>query len=472
MKAENRGVNSDPHDLSKERLVDQPDHSTPSTSEYPSANDSATLVRSGLQTFAIKIASVGLSFLAHLLIARLLGKVGYGEYAFALTTLNFLIIVAVAGSDTAATRFIADYHSDSKMLGRHRAWLNQRTLRISIGIALGTIVFLQLIRWLNPRAIWLAAQWMAIAIPLQAFSVVRQGILRGLRRPILSLIPEGIFRPLFTLKFMIVAYLLAGVYEQTFTPVLAVSVYIFVSVFVFLAGQIYLRGALPESRQDDVSSNLDAEAKDESSLWYSMAFASMFSAAAMTIHSQSDVWMLGALTDAQMVGPYSSATKYATFVVFGINAINTSMAPMIAQAKNDRQSLQQLATKAARVSFAIGVPISIVLLLFPAWFLSFFGEGFSDAAFCLRVLAAANLFNVGCGSVGILLSMTGNHSTFMKLLVSSVVLNVILNGTLIPFWGSNGAAFATASSVIYWNVAALVIVRKKLKIRPAIFGIA
>lgn len=472
MKADNRGVDSDPHDLSKEEVVDRPDQLISSTSKHRLANDSANLARSGIQTFALKVAAVGLAFLAHLLIARLLGKVGYGEYAFALTTLNFLIIVAVAGSDTAATRFIADYHSNSRLLGLHRVWLNQRTLRISIGIALGTIVFLQLIRWLNPRAIWFAAQLMAIAIPLQAFSVVRQGILRGLRRPILSLIPEGIFRPLFTLKFMIVAYLLAGVFEQDFTPVHAVGVYIFVSIFVFLAGQIYLRGALPNSNQVTISSNLDAKAKEETSLWHSMAFASMFSAAAMTIHSQSDVWMLGVLTDATMVGPYSSAAKYATFVIFGINAVNTSLAPMIAQAKSDPDSLQQLATKGAKMSFAIGLPISIVLLLAPQSVLSFFGEGFSDAAFCLQVLAAANLFNVACGSVGVLLSMTGNHSTFMKLLISSVVLNVILNGTLIPIWGSTGAAFATATSVIYWNVAALIIVRKKLKIRPAIFGIA
>ena len=173
--------------------------------------DSAKLTQSGLQTFALKVSAVGLAFLAHLLIANLLGKVGYGEYAFALTTLNFLIIAAVAGSDTAATRFIADYHSDSKLLDQHRQWLNHRTLRISVCTAIAALILLQLVRWLNPREIWLITQLIAIAIPLQAFSIVRQGILRGLRRPVLSLIPEGIFRPLFTIKFMIVAYHLVGV---------------------------------------------------------------------------------------------------------------------------------------------------------------------------------------------------------------------------------------------------------------------
>lgn len=434
--------------------------------------DSAKLTQSGLQTFALKVSAVSLAFLAHLLIANLLGKVGYGEYAFALTTLNFLIIAAVAGSDTAATRFIADYHSDSKLLDQHRQWLNRRTLRISVCTAIAALILLQLVRWLNPREIWLTTQLIAIAIPLQAFSIVRQGILRGLRRPVLSLIPEGIFRPLFTIKFMIVAYLLVGVYEQDFSPVHAVGVYIFVSIFVFLAGQIFLRGALPNKNTAAKPSLAEASANDASSLWHSMAFASLFSAAAMTVHAQSDVWMLGVLTDADMVGPYSSAAKYAAFVVFGINAINTSLAPMISQAKGDKLALQQLASKGAKISFWIGLPISTVFFFAPTFVLSFFGEGFSDAAFCLQVLAAANLFNVCCGSVGILLSMTGNHSTFMKLLITSVILNVLLNGTFIPIWGSTGAAFATATSIIYWNVAALVVVRKKLGIRPAIFGIA
>ena len=440
--------------------------------------DSAKLTQSGLQTFALKVSAVGLAFLAHLLIANLLGKVGYGEYAFALTTLNFLIIAAVAGSDTAATRFIADYHSDSKLLDQHRQWLNHRTLRISVCTAIAALILLQLVRWLNPREIWLITQLIAIAIPLQAFSIVRQGILRGLRRPVLSLIPEGIFRPLFTIKFMIVAYLLVGVYELDFSPVHAVGVYIFVSIFVFLAGQIFLRGALPSKNTAANPLHAEASVNDASSSWHSisswhsMAFASMFSAAAMTVHAQSDVWMLGVLTDADMVGPYSSAAKYAAFVVFGINAINTSLAPMISQAKGDKQALQHLASKGAKISFWIGLPISAVFFFAPTFVLSFFGEGFSEAAFCLQVLAAANLFNVCCGSVGILLSMTGNHSTFMKLVITSVILNVLLNGTFIPIWGSTGAAFATATSIIYWNVAALIVVRKKLGIRPAIFGIA
>ncbi|MDJ0571261.1 MAG: polysaccharide biosynthesis C-terminal domain-containing protein, partial [Pleurocapsa sp. MO_192.B19] len=54
------------------------------------------------------------------------------------------------------------------------------------------------------------------------------------------------------------------------------------------------------------------------------------------------------------------------------------------------------------------------------------------------------MVNVSTGSVGLLLNMTGNESYTLISRVSSTVLNVVLNALLIPRWGLEGAAIATA----------------------------
>ena len=80
---------------------------TPDIDSNPSPE--SQLTRSGLMTFVVKVSAVVLGFAVQLLIARYLGKAGYGDYAFAVATLNFLVIAALAGGDSVATRFVSLY---------------------------------------------------------------------------------------------------------------------------------------------------------------------------------------------------------------------------------------------------------------------------------------------------------------------------------------------------------------------------
>lgn len=429
------------------------------------------LTQGGLQTFAVKVMAVGLGFASQMLLSRLLGKADYGEFAFAVTTMQFLVIAAVLGADSVATRFVAKYHDSPAQMLTHIGWLNQRTLRISVAIAITGVLLLQFIYVLNPRLIWISTQLILVALPIQAFAIIRQGILRGLQKPVLSIIPEGILRPFFTIKFSLAFVFLIGTTSQqsSFTNQFesrhAVIVYILVTVVALIASQIFLNWFLPQKTEKTLSK---ASSAAEIRRWKSMALASMFSAFAMTIHSQSDVWMLGVLTKAETVGSYSVAARYAGFVIFGINAMNAALGPLVAKFAHDRIALQRLVTQSTNLSFVIATASGVWLICFPEWLLNLFGPGFDDATLSLKILVAANWFNVGCGSVGLLLSMTGNHQIFMKILMSSVFLNIFLNITLIPFFGMTGAAVATAASIVYWNLAALVAVKIRLKIRPTI----
>lgn len=429
-----------------------------------SENESASLSRGGRLTLIIKVSSVALGFAAHVLLARLLAAADYGVYAFAVTTLNFLVIGAVAGADSVATRFVAQYRNSPLLLSQFLRWLNLRALILSLFFMLLAIFAIQLIRVRDQRLIWPVTQLICLALPLQVFALLRQGILRGRKHPVLSVVPEGLVRPALTL--ILVGVIAGSGVLGTFNVYQATGIFVAVTAAALVSGHALLRRKLKPERLVDPKPN-NPEALRE---WRSMATASLFTAMAMSIHSQCDIWMLGILVESSHVGAYAAATRFATFVIFGINAINTALGPMIAEATDDRERLQRLATRAVSFSFAMGISVALVLLAFPDSLLGIFGQGFEAAALPLRILVAGNIINIACGSVGVLLSMTGHHHEFVKVLLGSMLLNVCLNLGLIPWFGTTGAAIATAVSVAGWNFLGVILVRKRLKIRPALGG--
>ena len=71
--------------------------------------------------------------------------------------------------------------------------------------------------------------------------------------------------------------------------------------------------------------------------------------------------------------------------------------------------------------------------------------------------------------MGNFLNMTGKQNVFRNCVLIAVVINVFLNYVLIPKYGITGAAFATAFSMITWNIIAGTYVRLKYSINTFYF---
>ena len=423
---------------------------------------SAELTRGGLQVLAINFAATGLGFLSLLIVARALGLSEYGRFVYAITTVNFLLLPAVAGLDSVAVRFVASYSAGqehSKLIGLLR-WLRTRVLVNSLVTTLVCVLSLLLLGLTGRLELWSVMLIVACGISLQAFSLMRQALLRGFKQVALSVIPEGIVRPLLMIGLVAAAWLLM---PDSFDALWAAVIFLVVSALTFGVGQVFVSWYRPKA-------GTFSKTELELELWKSLASSAFIISVANLVHSQADIWMLGTLASAELVGPYSAAAKYSLFVVFGMNAMNTMLGPMVAGAAGDRARLQQLASRAVTISFVLGAVCAVVMLLAPIFFLGLFGSGFAEAVWPLRILVAAQLLNVACGSVGMLLSMTGHHRVLMQILAASVLWDIGLNALLIPRWEMAGAAVATALSIVGWNLAALYVVRQRLQIRPSFGG--
>ena len=107
------------------------------------------------------------------------------------------------------------------------------------------------------------------------------------------------------------------------------------------------------------------------------------------------------------------------------------------------------------------MPIIIIIFVFPEFILSFFGKDFLIAKSALLILAFSQGINAMSGSVGIILNMTGKEKVFRNILSIALVINISLNLILIPIYKIEGAAIASASSLIFWNLYSVWYVYKK-----------
>ena len=79
---------------------------------------------------------------------------------------------------------------------------------------------------------------------------------------------------------------------------------------------------------------------------------------------------------------------------------------------------------------------------------------------CIRD-SCGRLISSFSGSVGNILQMTGNQNIYAIILLIGAILNVVLNLIFIPLYGINGAAIASMSSLIVWNLSMVLVVKQK-----------
>jgi O-antigen/teichoic acid export membrane protein len=103
-------------------------------------------------------------------------------------------------------------------------------------------------------------------------------------------------------------------------------------------------------------------------------------------------------------------------------------------------------------------------VLAPRWILALFGSGFTSGSTSLAILAGGQFVNVVTGSVGFILMMCGYEKLMRNTILGIALLNMLLNFLLIPWFGVNGAAIATAVSLALMNLILVFIVYRKLKI--------
>jgi O-antigen/teichoic acid export membrane protein len=180
--------------------------------------------------------------------------------------------------------------------------------------------------------------------------------------------------------------------------------------------------------------------------------------------------MIGTMVSPSAVGIYSAAAKTSVWTGFVLQAVNSVVAPVFTTlyTQNDRLGLQSLVTTVAHWIFWPSLILSITIIAFANPILSLFGSEFLAARIPMTILIFGQLVNVGSGSVGYLMVMTGHQNQSALIFGCSAVMNVILNAITIPLFGIVGAAISTALAMALWNILLHILVVRYLNVYPSI----
>lgn len=422
------------------------------------------LARSTAGTFALKVASTGLGFLTSLFLARLLGAAGYGVYAYAMSIVALLLIPATLGLPRLLIRNISVYRTRSSwsLLRGLLRWSNWTALTASVALALlGALVVKVFSNRFQPQTV--ATLWIAMmALPLMALSQIRQAALQGLNRIMEGQLPEALIRPFLFIVLIGGTYFLIG---QKVNAPSAMEMQLVACGVAFLAGTVLLRRYLPAPVKESSPSY-------EIRAWMRSALPLLFIGGVSVVNQYTDILMLGALKGAADVGIYRVAMRGAMLIPFMLDAVNMAIGPAISSlyTKGDMKRLQRVVTKSARLALLFSLPLVLTFVLLGRWLLLIFGPEFQKGATALAILSTGQLVNVAAGSVGLILIMTGHEDDTFKGLVVAAVANVVLNASLIPIWGIEGAAVASAVSTIIWNILLGIRVYRRLGVNSTALG--
>lgn len=422
----------------------------------------STLLRGTGGGLLVRATGVGVGFLSHVLLARLLQAEEYSRYIYVLTWLNVLVLLGKTGLDTATLRFVAAY-SGSGEHGRLRGFLRKSrsigfTVSVLVAAAAGALA--TALSGRMDAVLYSAFLVSFLALPVNSLLAIRSACLQAMKRVVRAELPQSVARPALTLAGAWLLYRIAG---RTPRADETMGAYLAAGILALLAVEYWNRHALTKTQTV-------TPPEYRTGLWIRTALPLLLISGFHLVLNQTDTLMLGMLRTTGDAGAYAVASRVTQLIFLGQWAVNAIAAPMFSELHHGgrKDRLQEAATYAARAAFLVTVPLALALVFFGRQVLALFSSEFTIAWTALVILAGGQIIHVLCGSVGLLMTMTGRENAAGRIIGLAALLNIVLNAVLIPRFGLEGAAVSTAVSTAFWNIALVVMVRKRLGIRPTV----
>ena len=418
-------------------------------------------------TFVLKVVNTGLGLAMAVFLARALGVRGYGIYAYAISWITLLGVFARLGLDQTIGRYVATYHQEGDWASIHG--LLRFSFAAVAGSAIACLLVASGVAWFAYRdvaemrnALWLTF----LLLPISALMVPCGATLVGLQKVVSAQIPSLLVQPAGFILLVGGAWLF---FPGILSPSGVIALYLLVTVLSLALAAWMLRRAMASCGGIPMAV---VKPVYEVRAWLKSALPLMLMGGMFLANMNTDILMLGAMVGPEAAAVYKAATRGAELILFTLVVVNTPLAPLVARlyAADDRERLQRGVTKAARLTFLLGVGAAALLIIFGRWFLSIFGPAFVVGHIALDLLCMGQLAALISGPSSIILMMTGHEREIAISAVVTAVLNVALNALLIPLWGIEGAATATAISTAIWACLLIGLVWTFLRIDPTFVG--
>jgi len=434
-----------------------------SNSFISNMNIAKTIAKGGAFVLLGSLAGKGIRFITEVVLGRTLGLDGYGVYALGLSVLMILRHFSSLGFKTGVVRFGAGYFA-AKEYSKFRGLLKfSLWLVIGAGLAIGLgLVFsggYLANRIFADGRLRIIFYIVAIGLPAYGAMWVVTEAIRAQKKMGLYTGLEHVGQPLL---FLI---LVGGGVLFGLTSRFALTAFIISLGMVAFVGLILLLRSSPFQTQVESSKK---SSDYEPSRWLSYSVPLIIVGVSYMLLHETDRIMLGYFLGTESVGLYNAAARFAYLTAIFVNSFAGIFSPLAAgfHHKSELGKIRFLLVTTTRWTLILTLPLVGVLVIFPRFFLGWFGPEYKVGAFPLMFLAFAYLTNAGTGNTGALLKMVDRQNVEVINTVGTAVLNIVLNILLIPVYGVMGAAIATGVSIMVIQLVKLIEVKIFLGFTP------
>ena len=437
----------------------------------PGKGKQPSLAKSGSLASLCVMYGAGIAFVTTMVVSNGIGAEGSGEFFRLMALFAISISLVTFGADTGLVRTM----SAQRALGRYGVL--PQLIRYGLIPSLVTSVLLVAGVYIYTELVPMAPEYQAAMRVSSAFILVAAlmtvffGALRALHRVVTFTLLQNVLLP--TLRFAAVGLvvLFSG---QLMDLVYAWTVPVAITAVVALWR---LERAFPSEEHVEVLPSEDSPTETFRSFW---GFSSARGVATVveTILEWIDVLVVAAFLGAAAGGVYGAVNRCVRVGAMIEHTGRVVTGPSISAALATRQldRAREIFLSTTRVLTALSWPFYLSLAFFGPVLLGFFGKGFEAGAGILWVICPAAMLSMSAGGVQSVLLMSGKSRWQLLNKLSSLVVAVTLNFTLVPVWGLYGAVTAWASALLIdtflasYQVFRLVGIRASLReMAPSLF---
>lgn len=400
------------------------------------------LFKGGGFLFLGLLAEMGVSFLAKVVIARVLGPIDYGAVSLGVTTLTLLSTLTLLGLHSGIGRYLPRFDDPGDRKGVILSAL-QIIVPVSVLTGLGVAAFSTTIATMlfkDPSVAPILIIF-GLALPFAALMRVSIGVIQGIEQAVPKVLVDNIAPPV--TRFTAVAgAIVLGASAINIAIAYALS-YVVAAVvgFYFVFKRTSLLSAVPATRMH------------RSLLAFSLPL--IVSTAMAWILSDVDTLMLGYYRTTSMVGIYNVVYPLAQLLTVALGAFAFLLMPIISRldAEGSTDEMFRIYQIITKWVFMVTLPVFFVIALFPHMTIKItFGAEYVEGSTVLTILSIAYFSHAISGPNAEVLTSLGYTRLIMFDNIAIAALNIALNFILIPPFGYIGAGIATAISYIVMNL--------------------
>lgn len=425
-----------------------------------------TIVKGAGIVFIGLIISKFLTYSYRVFIARYFGPSDYGLFSVGLAVIGFLGIFALLGLPTGIVRYVAYYKAKSDEQRIKGVITTSLKIVFPVSVLFSLLLFISspylAINIFHNSELIDVLRILSLSIPFSSLFYIFVSTFVGFQEIKYQVYSECIFSNSARLIFIILSGLLGlGIFGIAWAWTLA-TISTFLLSFYFLEKRVF-----SILRTKVTSIPLKKEL-----LFYSLPL--LLAGFMSFIVRYTDTLMLGYFKTPVDVGIYNAALPTAQLLLMTPTALTSLFFPVITSlhVKGRGEELERVYKTVTRWIFYINFPLFLLLIFFSKQVLNImFGPVYTAGYLVLMLLSVGYILSTFGHAPYHALNMLKKTKVIMYVTMICASLNVILNFLLIPLYGIEGAAFATATTYVSQSLLLVTFSLHIMRITPFSFSI-